>query len=50
MRELPLNIKTEERLKSETKKAHDLFKNNLDVMMFDGKHEVNVDIVNGLVS
>lgn len=41
---------TEERLKSETQKAYDLFKNNLDVMMFEGKHEVNVDIVNGLVS
>ncbi len=40
---------TEERLQSQTKKGHDLFKNQLHVMMFDGKHEVNVDIINNLV-
>ncbi len=40
---------TEERLQFETKKAHALFKEKLNVIMFDGKHEVNVDIVNGLV-
>lgn len=40
---------TEERLQSETKKALDLFNDNLNVIMFDGKHEVNVAIVNGLV-
>lgn len=40
---------TEERLQSETQKAHHLFKDNLDVILFDGKHEVNVDIVNDLV-
>ncbi|QFZ55737.1 esterase [Oceanihabitans sp. IOP_32] len=40
---------TEGRLDSETKKAKNLFKENLNVMMFDGKHEVNVDIINSLV-
>ena len=40
----------EERLQSETKKAHDLFKSQLKVIMFEGKHEVNVDIINDLVS
>ena len=38
----------EERLQSETKKAQDLFNNQLHVIMFDGKHEVNVDIINSL--
>jgi len=41
---------TEERQLSETQKGLDLFKDNLDIIMFDGKHEVNVAIVNGLVS
>jgi len=40
---------TEERLQAETKKAQDLFKDNLNIMLFDGKHEVNVDIINRLV-
>lgn len=40
---------TEGRLHSETQKAQNLFKENLNVMMFDGKHEVNVDIINSLV-
>ncbi|GAA4882420.1 hypothetical protein GCM10023311_00610 [Flaviramulus aquimarinus] len=39
----------QERLQSETKKAKDLFKDQLHIMMFNGKHEVNVDIVNRLV-
>jgi predicted esterase len=39
---------TVERLKSETIKGHDIFKDSLDVIMFDGKHEVNTSIVNGL--
>lgn len=39
----------EDRLTSETQKAHDLFKDKLHIVMFDGKHEVNVDIINGLV-
>ncbi|MFI1773537.1 alpha/beta hydrolase [Thalassobellus citreus] len=38
-----------DRLQAETKKAHDLFKDQLNVTMFDGKHEVNVEIINGLV-
>lgn len=40
---------TEERLKSETEKAYDLFKAQLHVIMFDGKHEVNVKLINNLV-
>ena len=40
---------TTERLASETKKAQLLFKDNLNAIMFDGKHEMNVDIINQLV-
>ncbi|WOD43190.1 alpha/beta hydrolase [Hwangdonia lutea] len=40
---------TDERLQSETEKAQLLFKDNLLVMLFDGKHEVNVELINGLV-
>ena len=40
---------TEERIQLETKRAQQLFKNNLNVTMFDGKHEVNVELINGLV-
>ncbi|MFD1162075.1 alpha/beta hydrolase [Hwangdonia seohaensis] len=40
---------TDERLQSETTKAQLLFKDHLNVILFDGKHEVNVDIVIGLV-
>lgn len=40
---------TDDRLQAETKKAELLFKDNLNVMLFDGKHEVNVDIINSLV-
>ena len=39
----------EERLKSEIKKAKLLFKNKLEVILFDGKHEVNIDIIKNLV-
>ncbi|MFD1613697.1 alpha/beta hydrolase [Gelatiniphilus marinus] len=40
---------TENRLQSETQKAQLLFKDNLNVMLFDGKHEVNVALINNLV-
>lgn len=40
---------TTERLASETKKAKLLFKDYLNVIMFDGKHEVNIEIINQLV-
>ena len=40
----------EERLQSESKKAHHLFKEKLNVMMFDGVHEVNVALINSLIS
>jgi len=39
----------EDRLTSETKKAHDLFKAQLHVFMFNGKHEINVELINNLV-
>ena len=39
----------EERLKSEIKKAKLLFKNKVEVILFDGKHEVNIDIIKNLV-
>jgi len=39
----------EDRLTSETQKAHDLFKDQLHVLMFDGKHEMNVALINNLV-
>lgn len=40
---------TAERLKSETEKANHLFKNQLNIILFDGKHEVNVDIIKGII-
>lgn len=40
---------TTERLQSETKKGQNLFKENLNVLLFDGKHEVNVELINNLV-
>lgn len=40
---------TDKRLQIETKKANLLFKDNLNVIMFNGKHEVNTDIINSLV-
>ena len=39
----------EDRLTSETQKAHDLFKDQLHVLMFDGKHEMNIALINNLV-
>lgn len=39
----------EERLQSEIKKAQHLFKKQLDVIMFEGKHEMKVDIINTLI-
>lgn len=39
----------EDRLTSETSKAQELFKDKVQVIMFDGKHEVNVDFINNLV-
>ncbi len=38
-----------ERLASETEKAKLLFKDHLNVMMFDGKHEMHIDSINNLV-
>jgi predicted esterase len=40
---------TQERLKHQTKRAKDLFKNQLNITLFEGKHEVNVKLINGLV-
>ncbi len=40
---------TEDILKSETKKARKLFKNKLHIISFEGKHEVNVAAINGLI-
>lgn len=40
---------TEERLKYQTKRAKDLFKNQLKITLFEGKHEVNVKLINRLV-
>ncbi|NNC49226.1 MAG: esterase [Flaviramulus sp.] len=39
----------EDRLALETQKAQELFKDKLQVIMFEGKHEVNVDLINNLV-
>jgi predicted esterase len=39
----------EKRLQSEIKKAQQLFENQLEVIIFNGKHEVNVEIIKGLV-
>lgn len=40
---------TEERLKYQTKRANSLFKHKLKIMLFEGKHEVNVKLINSLV-
>lgn len=37
-----------ERIAIETQRAKDLFGNRLDILPFDGKHVVNVGIINGL--
>lgn len=39
----------EERIASETKKAIELFGDHFNSMVFDGGHEVNVEIINSLV-
>ncbi|GAA4237256.1 esterase [Postechiella marina] len=39
---------TPNRLQTELKRAHTLFKNNLKVELFDGKHEVNINIIKAL--
>ena len=39
----------DERMNSERKKAELLFGNRLSIHPFDGKHEVNVEFINGLV-
>lgn len=39
----------EERMQSEVKRVHELFKDNITIIPFDGKHIVNVDLINGLV-
>ena len=39
----------EARIKEETKRAHELFGNNISILPFEGKHVVNVDYINDLV-
>ena len=39
----------ETRIKEETKRAHDLFGNNITILPFEDKHVVNVDYINDLV-
>ncbi|TGV01291.1 alpha/beta hydrolase [Flavivirga rizhaonensis] len=39
----------EERMKIETKRAIELFGNNVNIMPFDGVHEVNVALINSVV-
>ena len=39
----------EERMTAESHKANTLFGNNLNIIPFDGKHVVNVDIINDLI-
>jgi predicted esterase len=38
-----------ERMQSETKRVHELFDTNVSIMPFDGKHVVNVELINNLV-
>ena len=38
-----------ERMQSETKKVHELFDANVSIIPFDGKHVVNVELINNLV-
>jgi predicted esterase len=38
-----------ERMQSETKKVHELFDANVSIIPFDGKHVVNVELVNNLL-
>jgi len=39
----------EERMQHEIKRVHELFGKNVNVIPFDGKHVVNVDIINSLL-
>jgi len=39
----------EERMQQETKRVLELFDANVSVIPFDGKHIVNVDLINNLV-
>lgn len=39
----------ETRIANETKRAQELFGNEVNIIPFEGKHVVNVDIINGLV-
>ena len=39
----------DERMQQETKRVHELFQTNVSVIPFDGKHIVNVDLINNLV-
>ena len=39
----------EERIAYETERAQELFGNDVNIIPFDGKHVVNVEVVNGLV-
>jgi len=38
-----------ERMQSETKRVNELFDTNVSIMPFDGKHVVNVELINGLL-
>jgi predicted esterase len=38
-----------ERMQSETKRVHELFDTNVTIIPFDGKHVVNVELINNLV-
>jgi predicted esterase len=38
-----------ERMQSETKRVHELFERNVTIIPFDGKHIVNVELINNLV-
>jgi hypothetical protein len=39
----------DERIKKETKRATDLFGQQLEIFPFEGKHVVNVDFINNLI-
>lgn len=39
----------DERMAYETERVNELFGNNVTIIPFDGKHEVNIDLVNNLV-
>ena len=37
------------RMQNETSRVHELFDTNVSIMPFDGKHVVNVEMINNLV-